>query len=112
MRDYRKLRAFEAADAFVLDVYRVTKWWPEEERYGLTAQVRRAAVSISSNIVEGCSRNSQREFLRFIEIAYGSAREVHYQLSLAARLTMHVDQLEKSADECCRILHGLFKNSE
>lgn len=112
MRDYRKLRAFEAADAFVIELYRVTKEWPSDERYGLTSQARRAAVSIASNIVEGCARNSQREFLRFVEIAYGSAREVHYQLSIARRLEFPVGTLEKSADECCRILWGLFKTAE
>ncbi len=86
MRDHTKLRAFELADELALIIYQATKGFPREETYGLTSQMRRAAVSIPSNIVEGCARESQVEYLRFLEIAFGSLRELHYQFSLANRL--------------------------
>ncbi|MCH8956986.1 four helix bundle protein [candidate division KSB1 bacterium] len=86
MRDHTKLRAFELADELALIIYQATKDFPREETYGLTSQMRRAAVSVPSNIVEGCARESQVEYLRFLEIAFGSLRELHYQFSLAKRL--------------------------
>ena len=86
MRDHRKLRAFELADEVVLLVYQLTRTLPAEEVYGLTSQKRRAAVSVPSNIVEGCTRESQAEYLRFLEIAFGSLRELGYQFDLAKRL--------------------------
>jgi four helix bundle protein len=82
MRDHTKLRAFELADEVALLVYKVTAGFPKEEVYGLTSQMRRAAVSVPSNIVEGCARDSQADYLRFLNIALGSLRELHYQLGL------------------------------
>ena len=86
MRDHNKLRAFELADEIAVLTYRITKDFPKEEIYGLSSQMRRAAVSIPSNIVEGCARESQVEYLRFLEIAFGSLRELHYQFGLSRRL--------------------------
>lgn len=86
MRDHTKLRAFALADELVLVIYQLTRRFPEEERYGLTSQMRRAAVSIPSNIVEGCARETQTEYIRFLEIAFGSLRELHYQFDLSLRL--------------------------
>jgi len=93
MRDHTKLRAFELADEVALMIYRLTKHFPKDERYGLTSQIRRAAVSVPSNIVEGCARESQIEYCRFLEIAFGSLRELHYQFSLSKRLE-YIDQTE------------------
>src|SRR4051812_12042778 len=86
MRDHRKLRAFELADPLVLLVYSATKTFPKDEQFGLTSQLRRAAVSIASNIVEGCARTSEADYIRFLDMAFGSVREVEYQLSIASRL--------------------------
>ena len=86
MRDHTKLRAFELADEVALLIYRATREFPKEEIYGLTSQMRSAAVSVPSNIVEGAARESQTEYLRFLEIAFGSLRELHYQFDLAKRL--------------------------
>ena len=86
IRDHTKLRAFELADDVAVLVYKATQTFPREELYGLTSQMRRAAVSVASNIVEGCARESQTEYLRFLEIAFGSLRELHYQVGLSIRL--------------------------
>lgn len=86
MRDHTKLRAFELADEVAVVIYRITTEFPKVEIYGLASQMRRAAVSVPSNIVEGCARESQSEYLRFLEIAFGSLRELHYQFGLAIRL--------------------------
>ena len=86
MRDHTKLRAFELADEVVVLIYQITRGFPNEEIYGLISQMRRAAISVASNIVEGCARESQTEYLRFLEIAFGSLRELHYQFSLSKRL--------------------------
>ncbi len=86
MRDHRKLRAFVLADEIALLIYRLTSTFPRSEIYGLTSQMRRSAVSVPSNIVEGCARNGLTEYLRFLEIAFSSLRELHYQYSFASRL--------------------------
>jgi four helix bundle protein len=114
MRDHRKLRAFELSDELVLAVYSATKTFPREEQFGLTSQLRRATLSIASNIVEGCARTSQPDYIRFLDMAFGSAREVEYQLSVAARLnylpTEVATELSRQADETARVLAGLLRS--
>ncbi len=112
MRDHRKLRAFELADELALAVYQATKAFPPDERFGLTSQMRRAAVSIASNIVEGCARRTEANYLRFLEIAHASARELDYQLSLSARLgyLAELDRARPLADETNRVLAGLLRS--
>jgi four helix bundle protein len=114
MRDHTKLRAFELADQFALLVYKHTATFPREEQFGLTSQVRRAAVSMPSNIVEGCARPTQADYLKFLDIAYGSASEAKYQLSLAFRLgflgTESNEALSSCADELTRVLSGLIRS--
>ncbi len=83
MRDHTKLKAFHIADELAVNIYDITRTFPKSEMYGLTSQMRRAAVSVPSNIVEGCAKENQAEYLRFIEIAFGSLRELAYQYTLA-----------------------------
>lgn len=113
MRDHTKLRAFELADEVALLAYRVTAGFPREELYGLISQMRRAAVSVSSNIVEGCARDSQADYLRFLYIAFGSLRELHYQLSLSKRLGFLRNQdlslIEPKIVETEKVLNSLIR---
>jgi len=85
-RDYRRLRVFELADRLVLETYRVSGGFPNAERYGLQAQIRRAAISVAANIVEGSARQTTREWLNFLNIAAGSATEAYYLADVARRL--------------------------
>ena len=112
MRDHKKLRAFELADQLAILTYKQTALLPKEELFGLVYQMRRAAVSVASNIVEGCSRSSTVEYLRFLEIAYGSARELEYQISIAERLYSASASSEWSslATEACKVLNGLIRS--
>ena len=113
MRDHTKLRAFGLADELVLAVYKETCGFPREEMFGLTSQLRRAAISTASNIVEGCARSSEAEYIHFLDMAYASAREAEYQISLASRLGFlpeetHKDLANRSA-ETCKVLNGLLR---
>ena len=109
MRDHQRLRAFELADEIAILVYQVTRSFPRDERYGLTSQMRRAAVSIPSNIVEGCSRETKPDYIRFLEIAFGSLRELCYQCSLSRRLGFHDHaELELKIHETEKVLRALI----
>lgn len=85
-RDHRKLEAFSLADSLAMAVYRETTRFPLRERYGLQSQLRRAAVSTATNIVEGSARSSEADYLRFLDIAFSSACEAAYLSDLSARL--------------------------
>ena len=85
-RDHRKLRVFVLADDLVPRIYSMTQQFPSSERCGLQMQLRRAAVSAACNIVEGCARQSTREYLNFLNIPAGSASEARYLIDLSCRL--------------------------
>ena len=86
MRDFRKYSIWDIATDFVTDIYRLTAQFPDEERFGISSQMQRAAISIPSNIAEGSSRKSESEFIHFLEIALGSAFELETQLIIANRI--------------------------
>jgi len=113
MRDHTKLRAFELADELALRVYQRTRGFPPDEKFELTSQLRRGAVSIASNIVEGCARDSENDYVRFLDMAHASAKELQYQLSLARRLeylsTTDAEPLESLATETAKVLNGLIR---
>ena len=86
MQDFKKLGVWEKAHLLTIEIYKATAVFPKEEQYGLTSQIRRASISIGSNIVEGCGRDGNVEFVRFLQIAMGSLYELEYQLLLARDL--------------------------
>ena len=86
MADFRQLKVWQKAHEVTLDIYRITQQFPKTEVYGLTSQMRRASISIGSNIAEGRGRDGDAEFGRFIQIACGSAAELEYQLLVARDL--------------------------
>lgn len=91
MKDFRDLKVWERAHTLTLEIYRVTRNFPHEERYGLKSQIRRSSASMAANIAEGCGRRGNAEFHRFLQIAAGSASELDYHLLLVRDL----DILEK-----------------
>ena len=113
MKDFRKLKVGEKAHRFALLLYQETLTFPSSEQFGLTSQLRRAAVSIPSNIAEGCGRNSDAELRRFCEIAMGSASEVEYQLPLCQDLGFLKSEkhtcLHNSLLDCKRMLNTFIQ---
>lgn len=101
MRDHTKLRVFHLADELAMSVYARSRAFPASERFGLTSQTRRAAVSVAANIVEGCARSTGPDYLRFLVIAYGSARELEYEISLCVRLGYLGDEAAVELDRLC-----------
>jgi len=112
-KDYRKLLAWEKCNALAIAVYRETRRFPSEERFGLTSQVRRAALSAPTNIVEGCARKTQKDYLLFLNRAEASLEEAGYLLDFAYRLGYLQDDAARALlehkDECARVLRGLMQ---
>lgn len=111
-KNYRDLIAWQKAMDLVDQVYRASKTFPDEEKFGLTQQMRRAAVSIPSNIAEGQGRESKKEFARFLSIAHGSLRELETQILISERLQYlsQTDDLLALASEVGRLITGLTKS--
>ncbi len=88
MRNYKELEIWQRSMSLVTTIYKETRSFPDTERYGLTSQIRRSAVSIPSNIAEGCSRSSKKELVRFLEISIGSAFELETQIIISTSTAM------------------------
>lgn len=113
MKDFRQLKVWKKSHQLALAIYKETKKFPKEELYGLTSQIRRASMSIPTNIAEGCGLNTDKEFARFLQIAMGSASETEYQLILARDLEFlsketH-EKLHTDVEEAKRMLASLLK---
>ena len=115
-RDVSKLDAYVVADEVIVDVYRVTAGFPTEERFGLQSQIRRAVVSISTNIIEGASRRTEADFIQFLSIALGSANEVRHLLKVARRLDFltaeQIELVSARVERIPRLLSGLISALE
>ena len=112
VRPHYNLQAWKAAMALVTAVYEATQKFPSQEMYGLTAQLRRAAVSVPSNLAEGAARTGRKEFAQFLSVAKGSLSELETQLLIAANLG-YLDQkhaIFEQIEEVSRLLSGLHKN--
>lgn len=112
-RDYTKLKVFQLADTLVLEIYKNTHNFPKSELFALTSQMRRAAVSVPANIVEGSFRTSLNEYLNFLSIARGSLAELGYYLDLSQRLGYLEDtahkRLKNHYSSCIKALQGLIR---
>lgn len=114
LQSYRQLKVWQKAMGLVKQIYNVSGNFPREEIYGLTSQVRRAAVSVPSNIAEGQGRDSTKEFIRHLSIAYGSLMEIETQILIAESLSyLNINEsnnlLEKTS-EVGRMLNGLKRS--
>jgi four helix bundle protein len=111
MFGFEKLEVWQKAVEYAGTIYELTKAFPNEERFGLTSQLGRSSVSISSNIAEGSSRSSNIEFRRFIEIAYGSLLETVSEFNIARRqgfiITQGYEKVYDQAEQLARMLSGL-----
>ena len=115
-RDHRKLRVFHDAHRLTLAIYQHTRDFPRDEWFGLRAQMRRAAISVPSNLVEGNARSGERDYLRFLNVALGSACEVKYLATLASELGYvsagESSALTKQSDVVVRQLQRLVQQME
>ena len=98
MADFRKLDVWQLSHAFALSAYRFTANFPRDERFGLTAQIRRASVSIGANIAEGCGRFHKGDQARFLQMAKGSAKETRSHLMIARDLGFMPEEEQEKAD--------------
>ncbi len=114
MRPHQRLEAWLKALELVVAVYKRTEGFPKEERYGLTSQLRRAAISIPANIAEGAGRNSKKEFVHFLSNSQGSASELETELIIAHRLgyldETSVSELLRQLERIGRLITGLSQH--
>ncbi|HEX2989771.1 MAG TPA: four helix bundle protein [Anaerolineales bacterium] len=113
MKGFRQLKVWEKSHQLALTVDNATKGFPKEELYGLTSQIRCSSISIPTNIAEGCGRNTDADFARFLQMAIGSASETEYQLILARDLEFlpkdSYEKLHTEVEEIKRMLASLLK---
>jgi four helix bundle protein len=116
VRDYTKIRAWQLADELALLTYRATKEFPKSEVWGLTSQMRRAAVSVPANLVEGAARRNRNEYLQFLYIAISSLTELNYYIRFTKELgylnTPKYEELWRKSQEGLRTLQGLISHIE
>jgi four helix bundle protein len=116
LKNYKELKVWQKAYRLCLEVYRITKTYPKEERYGLTSQIRRAAVSVPSNIAEGYGRRTVGEYIQALYIAYGSNCELETQILLAGDLGFmkreDLEELQKDLGDVERLLKALIRSLE
>jgi four helix bundle protein len=116
VQDFRKLKIWEKSHELTLGVYSATIGYPRGELYGLTSQLRRCSSSIPSNIAEGCGRGTKPDFLRFLHVAMGSAKELEYQLLLSRDLSyltdVQYDALAGAVSEVERMLAAFIATLE
>jgi four helix bundle protein len=116
MFNFEKLDAWQLAIQYASDVYKATKSFPNDERFGLTSQLRRSAVSVSANLAEGSGRGTQKDFTRFIEIAFGSLMETVSHIAIAKQeryVTPEVHkELYSQAERLGKVLSGLRRSLE
>ena len=114
LKNYKELKAWQKSYQLCLEIYRITSNFPKEERYGLTSQIRRSAVSIPSNIAEGYGRKTTMDYIRMLYISYGSVCELETQILLAGDLDLieqgELGALKKDIAEIERILKALIKS--
>jgi four helix bundle protein len=114
MRDFRRLQVWQKSHRLVFDVYQATKEFPDAELFGMVSQMRRAAVSVPANSAEGCGRETERDFRRFLHVAAGSANELEYHLILSKDLGyLSVDahsRFDEQVNEIQRMLSGLIRS--
>jgi four helix bundle protein len=110
MHQFKELLIWQKSRSFCSEIYTITSTFPNDEKFGLTNQLRRASVSIPSNIAEGSSRNSNKDFSRFLEIAIGSAYEIETQLLIASDLGfIKIEQLELIINQLDEIIKMISK---
>jgi four helix bundle protein len=116
LKNYKELKVWQRSYQLCLDIYKTTKGFPKEERYGLTSQIRRAALSVPCNIAEGYGRKTTPEYIRFLYIAYGSNCEMETQVFLSGDLgylkAEEFEKLQADIGEVERMLKALIKSLE
>ena len=110
MSTHKDLKVWEKSMDLVVSTYKLSSHFPSEEKFGLTSQMRRAAVSVPSNIAEGAARNSTKEYIRFLYISLGSLSELETQFLISKRLDYLSDVLEEAITEIRKMLLGLIRN--
>lgn len=113
-KPHKRLDVWKKAIDLILDIYKLSEAFPRTEVYGLTSQMRRAAVSVASNIAEGAGRQTRKEFINFLHVAQGSLSELDTQLVIATRLEYvpadTYKEIENKIEEISKMLTGLIKS--